>query len=300
MTHFFSSFFKKKEKTPEQQFDLFKFDGIRALQIGQCDYAEKCFKSALTIKTEHQVLGYLASALVEQENLEEAKEVLLQQIEIAPDVHDIHLQVASLCYQLGDFAGMQQHATIVLQEKAEDAQANFLLATAERGLSLPFEAIAHATKAIQADAEKEAAYLLRAEILFEMQQLTEVRKDLDTLLTLHPGHEEALFLSGKTYEQLQEIEKAIEVFQQLITLDPFHHMGYLKLAALYLYKKETKKALDLLNDCVEVNPDFAKAYLQRGEIKHLLQDKEGALADIKKAGELDPDLLNKISGDFKI
>ena len=34
---------KKEEKQQEKEFDILKFDGMRAQRLGRPDYAEKCF-----------------------------------------------------------------------------------------------------------------------------------------------------------------------------------------------------------------------------------------------------------------
>ena len=58
MPNFFKSFFSGKSETPESEkqkndqknFEIFKYDGLRAQRMGRPDYAVKCFIEALAIK----------------------------------------------------------------------------------------------------------------------------------------------------------------------------------------------------------------------------------------------------------
>ena len=55
MPNFFKSFFSGKSETPESEkqkndqknFEIFKYDGLRAQRMGRPDYAVKCFIEAL-------------------------------------------------------------------------------------------------------------------------------------------------------------------------------------------------------------------------------------------------------------
>ena len=59
MPNFFKSFFSGKSETPESEkqkndqknFEIFKYDGLRAQRMGRPDYAVKCFTEALAIST---------------------------------------------------------------------------------------------------------------------------------------------------------------------------------------------------------------------------------------------------------
>jgi len=50
---------------------------------------------------------------------------------------------------------------------------------------------------------------------------------------------------------------------------------------------------------IEDNSDDYEAYVIRGQISMAFGDKRGAAEDLKKAVELNPDLLNQMSGEFK-
>lgn len=73
--NFFKKLFgvAKEEKTPtveelqradEKNFDILKFDGVKALKINSVGYAIECFTHALNIKEDLEVRDYLSQAYV--------------------------------------------------------------------------------------------------------------------------------------------------------------------------------------------------------------------------------------------
>lgn len=50
---------------------------------------------------------------------------------------------------------------------------------------------------------------------------------------------------------------------------------------------------------IETEPDNYEAYVIRGQISMFFGDKAGAADDLKRAVELNPDLLQQMSGEFR-
>lgn len=73
MPNFFKSFFSGKSETPESEkqkndqknFEIFKYDGLRAQRMGRPDYAVKCFTEALAIQKEFETMGYLSQLYIQ-------------------------------------------------------------------------------------------------------------------------------------------------------------------------------------------------------------------------------------------
>ena len=77
---------KKEEKQQEKEFDILKFDGMRAQRLGRPDYAEKCFIKALELQKDFETMGYLAQVYVQTRQFEEAQKLLLQMSELEPRI----------------------------------------------------------------------------------------------------------------------------------------------------------------------------------------------------------------------
>ena len=84
MPNFFKSFFSGKSETPESEkqkndqknFEIFKYDGLRAQRMGRPDYAVKCFIEALAIKEEFETMGYLSQLYIQMGETAKARELL--------------------------------------------------------------------------------------------------------------------------------------------------------------------------------------------------------------------------------
>ena len=53
---------QKKRKNDKKNFEILKYDGIRARHMGKLPYAIKCFEEAVAINDEMETLTLLANA----------------------------------------------------------------------------------------------------------------------------------------------------------------------------------------------------------------------------------------------
>ena len=106
MANFFKSLFKGKkeensngngiDKTNQKNFEILKYDGIRAQRMGRVDYAIKCYSNALDILEDFEVMNYLAQIYSRIDEPEKACELLEKMIEIEPQVIDSYLFLANV------------------------------------------------------------------------------------------------------------------------------------------------------------------------------------------------------------
>lgn len=85
-----------KQKNDDRNFDILKYDGIRALKIGETSYAIRCFREALNIKSDIETISHLATALIQTNETEEACQVLNKGIETDPSQIKLLLQLAQV------------------------------------------------------------------------------------------------------------------------------------------------------------------------------------------------------------
>lgn len=67
---------KRKQRTGEQEkknFEILKYDGIRARNIRQLPYAIKCFEEATAIKEDIETMELLAASYLQTGKTEEAR-----------------------------------------------------------------------------------------------------------------------------------------------------------------------------------------------------------------------------------
>ncbi len=226
---FFKSFFSGKSDNPENEkqkneqknFEIFKYDGMRAQRMGRTDYAIKCFTEALAIQEDFETMGYLVQVCIQTNKLDEAHKLLERMTEIEPEHTSSYLSLANVCYMQEDYPAMADAAKKAIEIEEGNAIAHYLLGKADNGQGDGIMCIAHLTKAIVLKDDFTEARLLRAEALAQMQQYKEAMEDIDAILAQDPEDEGAILLRGKIEEATGNKEKAESSYQKVTELNPF-------------------------------------------------------------------------------
>lgn len=286
-----------RHKNEERNFDILKYDGIRAQRIGKWIYAEKCFKEALNIRPDLETASLLVSTSLQLNKLEQAHEVLGQMISLEPQRLQSYLDLARVCYLQEHYDDMLATAQQAAQLVPDNETPYFLQAQAYHKLGDSIHTIVALTQAISRKEDFTEAYLMRGQVLLEMKQYNEALEDVDFLLKHDSIDEEALRLAAEVQQGLGNEDEAVTYYKKVIDLNPFNEHSYEQIALIHARKKEYAQAIATLDEALEIN-EKAQLYQLRGKLKMDSGDKEGALADIKKALELNPESENRISGHF--
>ena len=62
---------EEKQEQEAKNFDLLKYDGVKAMKIGQTEYAVRCFQEALKVQEDLEIHDYLSQAMLRLGELEE-------------------------------------------------------------------------------------------------------------------------------------------------------------------------------------------------------------------------------------
>ena len=295
----FSSLFGGNKKTEEEKnFDILKYDGIRAMRIGKLAYAIKCFEEATAIQEDLETMQHQANTYIRMNRMDDARQLMNRMTEIASDNPLVFQSLASLCYMQEDYKGMDKACQKALALNSEDAGTYFLSAKAAVGLNNGIQAIAMLTKAIMLNEEMTEAYQMRAEILWAMRQAKDANEDIEKLLSMNPEDENALLLKGEILAVTGEEEKAMELIDQVLELNPFCEKAYILKGSYFLAKQAFDKAIGVYDEALEINPNFAQAYHERGRVKLVKGDKQGSMEDMKRAIELAPENSENINGEY--
>lgn len=286
-----------RHKNEERNFDILKYDGIRAQRIGKWIYAEKCFKEALNIRPDLETASLLVSTSLQLNKLEQAHEVLGQMISLEPQRLQSYLDLARVCYLQEHYDDMLATAQQAAQLAPDNETPYFLQAQAYHKLGDSIHTIVALTQAISRKEDFTEAYLMRGQVLLEMKQYNEALEDVDFLLKHDSIDEEALRLAAEVQQGLGNEDEAVIYYKKVIDLNPFNEHSYEQIALILARKKEYAQAIATLDEALEIN-EKAQLYQLRGKLKMDSGDKEGALADMKKALELNPESENHISGHF--
>ncbi len=294
---FFSSLFSsaKSEELSDQQkndlknFDILKYDGIRAIRVGKPDYAVKCFTEALKIKEDFETMKYLGSTYFTMHKPEQALEIWNEMVETEQEQAATLLTRANLLFSLGKNPEAIADCMKIIEIEPDNHLAYFQWAKSERILNQLDSSIDHLSNTIAIKDDFTDGYMLRAEIYLSTQKGNEALADIEKAITLNPEDEIAYLLRGRIYESLGNTDAAFLNYQQASELNPFNEEAYLLSGQLMMRQGKYDEAIELFDEAIEHNELFAKAYAERGKAKEKKGDQEGASADIKKSIELNPD-----------
>lgn len=269
---FFSTLFGGRQLSPEEEkqeqeakkFDLLKYDGVKAMKMGQADYAVRCFTEALKLHDDLEVHDYLSQVLLRQGNLDAAMNELRTLGDAEPENAQIQIRMAQVAYMQEDYATMETVCQQATTLEPENAEPYFLHAEALKGQQNPVGAIAMLTKAISLKEDYAEAYLLRGQTLLVMGDAASAETDADWLLEHVGDHEDVLLLKARVEAAKGQAQDAIRVYGKVI----------------------------------EVNPFQIDAFRERGRLRLDLGDKAGAEQDMQTVLELDPQQMADVSGEY--
>lgn len=270
---FWKTFFGGEPDSPEEEkknaeaknFDLLKYDGVKALRIHQTDYAIRCFREALKIQDDAETHDYLQRALIADGQLPEALDELKTMLTLQPGNVAIMIQAAHVTFMLEDYTQMASYCQQALDVNTDNTTAHYLMAQALLGQRDAVKAIAHLTQAIALDEQRGEARLLRAQTLLSMGELKGAREDTDWLLDHTDDHEDVLLMAAR----------------------------------LATAEGKTDEALSIYNKVEELNPFQLDALRERGRLKMDMGDKQGAEDDMRKLLELNPGELDGANGEYQ-
>lgn len=255
---------EKKEREEARQFDVLKSDGVRAMRMGQVDYAEKCFRKALEIKDDLEIHDYLSQVLVHLEKFDEGFDHLKLLAEAQPDNIHILITMAHVAYMKEDYTTMAEVCEKAMLLDKDNAQVLFLYARCSQGQHDLVNAVAMLTKTIMLDESFAAAYLERGEILLGMGDVEGASEDADHLMEIADGAEDVLLFKSR----------------------------------VLMAQGQFAQAIDVLDRAIEGNPFCTTALKARGTCRLALGDKDGAERDMRQVLDIDPDALSDVSGEF--
>ena len=255
---------EEKKNAQDRNFELLKYDGIKAMRYSQPDYAVKCFEEALKVKDDPEVRDYLSRAFLRLGKIDEALEQLKAVAQAEPDNVNLLLQAASVAYMKEDYAQMTALCEQALALQPDHALVHLIYAKAELGQQNMVQAIARLTKAIALDDDLAEAHLLRSQTLLRMGDLDGAAADGQWLAEHTDGDEDSLLL----------------------------------LARLEAAKGHQQEAIDNYTKVIDVNPFHLDAYRERGKLRFDMGDKQGAEADLQKVLELNPGEMADVSGEY--
>lgn len=265
---FFNRIIKKKEQ-PENNSDLpkgkkhsaaeeaapYKFDGLKALRIGNIRYAVMVLERALEIHPEFETRYYYALSLQRSGKAEEA---LVQYDELLKEVPDHFLVLserAALLLQQDDLEAAESDARKALElaeNEDEQTTAHRLLAQILNASGRYEESVAEAEAALAISPQDSVCALTKTKALVSAERHDSALAYIAQAKTEFPEEERFLLYEAYVYEKDGDAPKATETFEQALQIDPFNEEALLGIVRILLSLDNPEEALRRVKDFSEV------------------------------------------------
>lgn len=265
------NFFKKlfgsqntsEEVKEEKNFDVLKYDGVRALRMQQFDYAAKCFVLALELNANDlECRDYLSQAYISLGDMQNAYTQHMAISAAQPNNVAVLLRMADVLYMTEDYAAMAEVCDKALQLDSENIMTYYIYAKAYKGLNDLDAAVAMLSKAIDRREDFDVARLLRGNVLLENNKTAEAALDADYLYQRIEENEDVLLLKARVEKALGNLKEAEKVYTKAIDFNPF----------------------------------LIEAYKERSEVRSALGDTAGAKEDQTRVNEMEQDIPQPTEG----
>jgi tetratricopeptide (TPR) repeat protein len=261
--NFFKALFGGKDENPEEKrqaeeaknFEILKYDGVKALKIRQWQQAIRCLSHALSIREDLECRDYLSQALIQDNQLTAAYEELQKLHEAEPDNQDILQRMANVAFVMEDYGAMASSCEKALLISKDNPEIYYLYGRACMGQEDLTNAIAMFTKAISLNEDYGDAYLMRAGVMLQRGEVEAAEQDCQWLLERASSVEDVLILKAKVETVKGNHSEALSYYDKVIEGNPFSIEGFTLRAELKKQMGDQQGAEDDLARLREINPD---------------------------------------------
>lgn len=262
-----------------------KFDALRALKIGEVDFAIRALRTSLEEIDDPECRLYLAQALQRKPDLAGSMAELTTILEAYPD-YPMALYEATKVAN-----GLDQHSeTIAYAERAlateletvEQAELYRMKAQAQLALSESEQALATIDQALQLTDEVPLYWLIKVKVLIALDRWEEALAVALETAEKFPEEERAYLYEGLiTYHEGYK-ERAERAFRQVVETDPFNVEGYMHLTHLVEELRGKEAAADEMEQALDMIPQPTRALLDYATLLYKECDRAEQYEDVQQ------------------
>lgn len=241
-----------------------KFDALRALKIGEVDFAIRALHTSLEEIDDPECRLYLAQALQRKPDLAGSMAELTTILEAYPD-YPMALYEATKVSN-----GLDQHSeTIAYAERAlateletaQQAELHRMKAQAQLALGESEQALETIDQALQLTDEVPLYWLIKVKVLIALERWEDALAVALETAEKFPEEERAYLYEGLITYHEGDKERAERAFRQVVETDPFNVEGYMHLTHLVEELRGKEAAADEMEQALEMIPQPTRALL---------------------------------------
>lgn len=245
--------------------DTLKFDALRALKIGEVDFAIRALRTSLEEIDDPECRLYLAQALQRKPDLAGSLAELTTILEAYPD-YPMALyeatKVSNGLDQHSETIAYAEHALATELETAQQAELHRMKAQAQLALSESEQALATIDQALQLTDEVPLYWLIKVKVLIALERWADALAVTLETAEKFPEEERAYLYEGLIAYHEGNKERAERAFRQVVETDPFNVEGYMHLTHLVEELRGKAAAADEMEQALEMIPQPTRALLE--------------------------------------
>ena len=262
--------------------------------VGQLDLAVKEYEQALRLDWDNYLTHFnLALTLVRKNEIEKAKDSLVQAVKINPEASEPHALLAILNLAEGKFDLATEEYELALKGAVRLNPKDVEIYKVLAGLYIRQGKIQEAKDtyriiSVLAPNDPEVHFYLGV-VYTELKESVSAEESLEKAISLKPDYAQALNFLGYTYvEDNKNLKEAEGLIKRALALEP-DNGAYLDSLGWLLYKKgKLKESRDTLIKAVSLMPD-AVIFDHLGDVYFKMRDKDNAGINWRESLRLNPD-----------
>lgn len=190
-----------------------------------------------------------------------------------------------------DFDGAELHyrRALELAPELHDTHVNVGMMDGMRGRAI--QAIDHFTEALRINPEFAPAHYGMGQVFQREGRVEQAIASYRNALELEPGYPEAAFRLGVLMEEQANNDEAARLYRIAVTGDPENAEARYNLGAVLIKLRKFDEAIFNLKEAVRINPGYAQAWTNLGAAQLLSGDRGGAVTSFQQALAIDPTLI---------
>lgn len=277
-----------QEKKDQKNFSILKYDGLKAIRMGQAAYGIRCFNEALKYNDDEEIYFWLAQTYSGLHQEKDALKSIAQLLELnAAHLGGLLLQ-GHLFFQQMEYDVAMESIQKAKSLAGEEELVELLFL---EGLVLQRQekhelAIASFSELIERKEDFGAAYRLRAKSERLLNMFEEALNDAQEAFNKNPEDERAKLEEAQIMLAKNREEDAITLFKETLEIDPFNIEAHQCLSSMLIQKGMMDQLLGYLNEWIDNQPHQGYLYRLRGEVYEKMGRQEDAAEDFETAEEL--------------
>ena len=242
-----------------------KFDALRALKIGEVDFAIRALRTSLEEIDDPECRLYLAQALQRKPDLAGSMAELTTILEAYPDYPAAPYEatkVANGLDQHSETIAYAERALATELETAQQAELHRMKAQALLALSESEQALATIDQALQLTDEVPLYWLIKVKVLIALERWEDALAVTLETAEKFPEEERAYLYEGLITYHEGDKERAERAFRQVVETDPFNVEGYMHLTHLVEELRGKEAAADEMEQALDMIPQPTRALLE--------------------------------------